>query len=173
MSILRPASPMSSASGETAGGGEPDHQRLRGSTRGGQMIPTCWYPLSRRIKPCSDARRICWRLMLHSTPPRTRPPRRREASNASAFPIVRPKASNANASRKSAASATARMAHRLRGTHQRRKTPTWPTPLPLQGLCRHAPLGRPRRHRRQPRQHRARHRKADSPLSHHDHRQAR
>jgi len=43
------------------------------------------------------------------------------------------------------------------GTHQRRKTATWSPPLPLQRLCRNAPLGRLRRHRRQPRQHRSRH----------------
>jgi transposase, IS5 family len=44
----------------------------------------------------------------HSIPPRTRPPRRRRVSSASAFPIVRPKARRANASRESGGSVTAR-----------------------------------------------------------------
>jgi transposase, IS5 family len=38
----------------------------------------------------------------------------------------------------------AEMAHRIRGTHQRRQTTTWPRPLPLRGLRRNEPLGRPR-----------------------------
>ena len=57
---------------------------------------------------CWDARHVWWRPMLHSTPPRTRRPRRQEVSNASAFPIARPKALSGNASRGSAGSATAR-----------------------------------------------------------------
>jgi hypothetical protein len=69
---------------------------------------TCCSQPSRRIKPCWDARRAWWRRTLHSTPPRTRRPRRRRGSNVSAFPIARPRASNANASRGNAGSATVR-----------------------------------------------------------------
>ena len=72
------------------------------------MTQTCWSQPSRRIKHCWDARRAWWRRTPHSTLPRTRRPRRQRASSASAFPIARPKASNANASRESAGSATAR-----------------------------------------------------------------
>ena len=78
------------------------------STRGGHSIQTCCFPLSRRIKHCWDVRGVWWRQMLHSSLPRTRPPRRRRGSNASAFPIAQPKASNASASRESAGSVTAR-----------------------------------------------------------------
>jgi IS5 family transposase len=46
--------------------------------------------------------------MPHSIPPRTRLPRRRRASSTFAFPIVRPKAPNASASKRSAGSAMAR-----------------------------------------------------------------
>ena len=46
--------------------------------------------------------------MPPSIRPRTRQPRGRRASNASAFPTAQPRASNANASRESAGSATAR-----------------------------------------------------------------
>ena len=69
---------------------------------------TCWLPLSRRTKRCWHARRAWWRRTLHSTPPRTRPLRRRKVSNASAFPIARPKALSASASKESAGSATVR-----------------------------------------------------------------
>src|SRR5262252_8177180 len=46
--------------------------------------------------------------ILYSIPPAMKLLRRRRASSASAFPIARPKALNANASRKSAGSVTAR-----------------------------------------------------------------
>ena len=52
------------------------------------------------------------------------------------------------------------MADRLRGTHQRGQAATRPQPLPLQRRCRNEALGRARRHRRQPHQHRPRHGKA-------------
>ena len=52
------------------------------------------------------------------------------------------------------------MADRMRGSHQRDQAATRAQPLPLQGRCRNAALGRPRRHRRQPHQHRPRHGKA-------------
>jgi IS5 family transposase len=47
-------------------------------------------------------------------------PRRRRASDASASPIARPKAPSANASRESAGSATARMAHGVFSVVKRR-----------------------------------------------------
>ena len=56
------------------------------------------------------------------------------------------------------------MAYRMRRTHQRRQTATPSHPLPIQGLRRNGPLGRPRCHRRQCRQHRSRYGKADGPL---------
>jgi hypothetical protein len=46
-----------------------------------------------------------------------------------------------------------------------RKAETRPPPVPLQGRCRHAPLGRLRGHRRQPDQHRACRGGANRPLS--------
>ena len=48
------------------------------------------------------------------------------------------------------------MAHRVRGTHQRRQATTRPQSLPIQGRRRNEALGRPRRDRRQPHQHRPR-----------------
>jgi hypothetical protein len=72
------------------------------------MIPTYWSRPSRRIKPCWDARRVWQRRMPHSIPPRMKPPQRRRVSSVFAFPIARPKAPNASASRESAGSATVR-----------------------------------------------------------------
>ena len=69
---------------------------------------TCWSPRSRHIKRCSAARRVWWQRMPHSTRSGMRRPRRRKASSASAFPIARPRAPSASASRGSAGSATVR-----------------------------------------------------------------
>jgi len=76
--------------------------------------------------------RIWWRLMPHSSLPRTRPPQRQRASDASAFPIAQPKASNASASRK--ALVPQEMAHRITGAHQGGQTTARPRPLPPQGF---------------------------------------
>ena len=74
----------------------------------GPMTRTCWSPRSRHIKRCSAARRVWWQRMPHSTRSGMRRPRRRKASSASAFPIARPRAPSASASRGSAGSATVR-----------------------------------------------------------------
>ena len=74
------------------------------------------------IKRSSDARRVWWRRTLHSTPPRMRRLRRREVSNASAFPIARPRALSANASRGSAGSVTVR-----NGAPDARDASAWPS----------------------------------------------
>src|SRR5207245_1879564 len=54
----------------------------------------------------------------------------------------------------------AKMADRMRGAHQRGQAATRSRSLPLQRLRRNEPLGWPRHHRRQRRQHRPRNRKA-------------
>ena len=94
--------------GQAAGGREPDRHRLRGlrsaAERFGPADPGHRDASSQartHAAPGGGGRR-------HSTPPRTRPPRRPRASNASAFPIARPRAPSASASRRSAGSATAR-----------------------------------------------------------------
>ena len=63
---------------------------------------------SKRIRRRSDACRTSLRRTQLSTPARTRPPRKPKVSNACAFQIAQPRAPNANASRRSVGSATAR-----------------------------------------------------------------
>ncbi len=77
------------------------------STRSGRTMRACWWPPSRHIKHCWAARRAWWQPTPPSTPPRTRRPRKRWVSNASAFPIAPARARSVNASRRSAGSATA------------------------------------------------------------------
>jgi hypothetical protein len=67
----------------------------------------------RRIKHGSDARRMWRRRTPRSTPPRTRLPQRQRASSASVFPIDQPKTSNLSPGRKTAGSATVKVAYRL------------------------------------------------------------
>ena len=59
-----------------------------------------WSRPSRSISQSSGARRVWWQRTRDSTPPRTRRPQKRGASNASAFPIAPPKAPSASASKK-------------------------------------------------------------------------
>ena len=94
--------------GEVAGGRKPDHHRLRSLC----SATARFGPADRSHRDASsDAgtrRRAWWRQTPPSTPPRMRQPRKQKASSASAFPTARPRALNANASRGSAGSATAR-----------------------------------------------------------------
>jgi hypothetical protein len=105
---------------------------------------------------CWDACRVWSLRTLHSIPPAMKLLRRRRASSASAFPIGTPKALNANASRKSAGSVTARSGAQDARAASASSTPTRPQPLSLQGTCWNGALGRIRRHRRRPHQHRLR-----------------
>ena len=87
--------------------------------------------------------------------------RRRWASNVCAFPIVRPRASNENASRRSAGSATARNGAPAARPHWCRQTAKRPRPPPIQRRRRNAAMGRARCDLRQSRQHRS----GDEPTS--------
>jgi hypothetical protein len=92
--------------------------------------------------------------MQRSTPPRTRWRQRRWASSAFASPTVRPRAQVRT--EEALVPKRPEMENRLRRTHQRRQTPARAQSLPLQRPRRNAALGRPRYHRRQPRQYRPR-----------------
>jgi hypothetical protein len=63
-----------------------------------------------RTKPCGDARRVWWQRMLHSIPPRMKPPPRPRVSNVKrvCIPNRSTKSPERNPSRESAGSATAR-----------------------------------------------------------------
>ena len=107
-----------------------------------------------------------WRRTPDSIPPRTRRPRRQRASSACAFPIARPRASSASASRRkrwfrngqkwrTGCEGRISVVKRRHGLDRCR----------YKGDDRNEPLGRPRRDRRQCRQHRSRHEKTSCPLS--------
>src|SRR5215831_17278972 len=68
----------------------------------------CWFRQSMHIRRRSAAPHICWRQTPHSIPTRTRPRQGPKASSASASPTVPPRVTNADASKRSAGSATAR-----------------------------------------------------------------
>jgi hypothetical protein len=102
---------------------------------------------------CWDAYRTWWQQTPHSTPPRTRPRPKPRASNASAFPIARPKAPSASVSSENAGSATAKSGAQDARTHQRHQASARSQPLPIQRQRWNEALGRPRRDRRQPHQH--------------------
>lgn len=96
---------------------------------------------------CWDVHPIWWQRTPHSTPPKTRLQRGRRVSNASAIPIVGPKPRTQTRAEKRWFPQRPKVAHRIRGTHQRGQTRQ--RPVPLRGLRRNEPLGRAQRHRRQ------------------------
>jgi IS5 family transposase len=109
--------------------------------------PSSWFRRWRCTRNSSVRCLVWWQL----TPRGPRPWRQASRSSESQHQECRAQGASAQA----LVPKGDEVAHRLRGAHQSPEAPPWAGPVPLQGHRRHEAMGRPRRDRRQPHQHRS------------------